>query len=299
MHVGVVDGAGRGARSRRRCAAAPRHRRAVPVPREPRRRARCATGEVAGGRRCAGAPPTYRFDPTRPESRLARAARSTTRCSAPPGGPTAFAAGEQRLDVRRARATSTGSIPGLLGMNIMGTGHVGHRLLRSCARASQQAAEAPGRHADAPRRDYLLAQMLARLVFLGRRGRRRCSASPRWSSRCRCAARCCALARRARCSARWRSRGLGLLVASRARRRSRRSSGWMNLVMLPMWVLSGVFFSSAHFPAATQPFDPRAAADRAERRPARRHAGRRLRSPRSAANWPSSARGPSGASLSR
>ena len=24
--------------------------------------------------------------------------------------------------------------------------------------------------------------------------------------------------------------------------------------MLPMWVVSGVFFSSAHFPAATQPF---------------------------------------------
>jgi ABC-type multidrug transport system permease subunit len=27
----------------------------------------------------------------------------------------------------------------------------------------------------------------------------------------------------------------------------------MNFAMLPMWVLSGVFFSSAHFPAAAQP----------------------------------------------
>ena len=27
----------------------------------------------------------------------------------------------------------------------------------------------------------------------------------------------------------------------------------MNLVQVPMWVLSGVFFSSAHFPAAAQP----------------------------------------------
>jgi ABC-type polysaccharide/polyol phosphate export permease len=27
----------------------------------------------------------------------------------------------------------------------------------------------------------------------------------------------------------------------------------MNLVMLPMFVLSGVFFSSSHFPAAMQP----------------------------------------------
>jgi ABC-type polysaccharide/polyol phosphate export permease len=28
----------------------------------------------------------------------------------------------------------------------------------------------------------------------------------------------------------------------------------MNLVMLPMWVFSGVFFSSGNFPDATQPF---------------------------------------------
>jgi ABC-type polysaccharide/polyol phosphate export permease len=28
----------------------------------------------------------------------------------------------------------------------------------------------------------------------------------------------------------------------------------MNLVMLPMWVLSGIFFSSERFPEAAQPF---------------------------------------------
>jgi len=28
----------------------------------------------------------------------------------------------------------------------------------------------------------------------------------------------------------------------------------MNLVMLPMWVLSGIFFSSERFPDAAQPF---------------------------------------------
>jgi ABC-type multidrug transport system permease subunit len=28
----------------------------------------------------------------------------------------------------------------------------------------------------------------------------------------------------------------------------------MNLVMMPMWVLSGVFFSSTNFPSAAQPF---------------------------------------------
>jgi ABC-type polysaccharide/polyol phosphate export permease len=30
-------------------------------------------------------------------------------------------------------------------------------------------------------------------------------------------------------------------------------SGLMNLVMLPMWIFSGVFFSSERFPEATQP----------------------------------------------
>ena len=46
--------------------------------------------------------------------------------------------------------------------------------------------------------------------------------------------------------------GLGLLVASRAKTMEG-VSGLMNLVMLPMWVLSGVFFSASRFPAAVQP----------------------------------------------
>jgi ABC-2 type transport system permease protein len=47
--------------------------------------------------------------------------------------------------------------------------------------------------------------------------------------------------------------GLGLLVASRARTLEA-VSGLMNLVMLPMWVLSGIFFSSERFPEVVQPF---------------------------------------------
>jgi len=46
--------------------------------------------------------------------------------------------------------------------------------------------------------------------------------------------------------------GIGLLVASRAKSLET-VSGLMNLVMLPMWVLSGIFFSSERFPAAVQP----------------------------------------------
>jgi ABC-type multidrug transport system permease subunit len=45
---------------------------------------------------------------------------------------------------------------------------------------------------------------------------------------------------------------LGLLVASRARTMEA-VSGLMNLVMLPMWILSGVFFSASRFPAMIQP----------------------------------------------
>ncbi len=47
--------------------------------------------------------------------------------------------------------------------------------------------------------------------------------------------------------------GLGLLTASRAQR-IESISGLMNLVMLPMWLMSGIFFSSDRFPDALQPF---------------------------------------------
>lgn len=47
--------------------------------------------------------------------------------------------------------------------------------------------------------------------------------------------------------------GIGLLVASRAKKMEV-VSGLMNLVMLPMYILSGVFFSSERFPEAMQPF---------------------------------------------
>jgi ABC-type multidrug transport system permease subunit len=46
---------------------------------------------------------------------------------------------------------------------------------------------------------------------------------------------------------------LGLLVASRARTMEA-ASGLMNVAMLPMWILSGVFFSASRFPKIIQPF---------------------------------------------
>lgn len=46
--------------------------------------------------------------------------------------------------------------------------------------------------------------------------------------------------------------GIGLAVASRART-IESVNGLMNLVMLPMWTLSGIFFSSERFPDSVQP----------------------------------------------
>jgi ABC-type multidrug transport system permease subunit len=45
---------------------------------------------------------------------------------------------------------------------------------------------------------------------------------------------------------------LGLLLSARPRT-VEGVSGLMNLVMLPMWIFSGVFFSSSRFPDAVQP----------------------------------------------
>jgi ABC-2 type transport system permease protein len=47
--------------------------------------------------------------------------------------------------------------------------------------------------------------------------------------------------------------GLGLLTASRAQK-IESVSGLINLIMMPMWIFSGVFFSYQRFPAVLQPF---------------------------------------------
>lgn len=47
--------------------------------------------------------------------------------------------------------------------------------------------------------------------------------------------------------------GMGLLVAARPKS-VEGVSGWMNLVMLPMWLLSGSFFSYSRFPEVMHPF---------------------------------------------
>lgn len=194
-----------------------------------------------------GTPPTYRFDPARPESKLARLAVDAALQRAA-GRADRFTAGEETIETVGARYIDW-LIPGLLGMNIMGTGmwSIGFSVVWArTRRVLKRLAATP-----MSRRDYLLAQMLARLVFLGLEvGALLGFAALAFSVPIR--------------GSLWTLTGvvllgalafggLGLLVASRART-IEAASGWMNFSMLPMWVVSGVFFSSAHFPAPMQPF---------------------------------------------
>jgi ABC-type multidrug transport system permease subunit len=194
-----------------------------------------------------GDPIVYRYDSTRTESRLARLAADDAvqrlRGRADPAR------------VRDARVTEPGSryidflIPGLLGMNLMGSGLWGvgfsvvqHRTKKLLKRLMAT----PMR-----RSHYLLSFVLSRLVFLlvevaalvgfawwifdvGVRGSLGAVGFITLLGAMSFA-------------------GLGMLVASRART-VEAVSGLMNLVMLPMWILSGTFFSYARFPDAMQPF---------------------------------------------
>jgi ABC-2 type transport system permease protein len=194
-----------------------------------------------------GDPPAYRFDPTRPESRVARmvvdAALQRWR-----GRGDAFVPREERVEVVGSRYIDW-LIPGLLGMNIMGTGMWGIGFSLVMARSKRVLK----RLAATPmsRTHYLLAQVLARLVFLVLEvgallvfGWLVFGVPIRGSIVTLSAVTLIgALSFGA----------LALLIAARPRT-IEAVSGWMNVVMMPMWVLSGVFFSSAHFPAVAQPF---------------------------------------------
>ncbi len=194
-----------------------------------------------------GTPPTYRFDPTRTESRLARMAVDDV---------LQRAAG--RIDPWHAKTNevvSEGSryidwlVPGLLGMNIMSTGlwSVGFSIVNARTRKLlKRLIATPMR-----RSHYLLSHALGRLVFLGLE-----VAAVLIFSRVvfqvpiRGSLVSLALLALVGAAA---FGGIGLLVASRART-VEAVSGLLNVVMLPMWLLSGVFFSSSNFPNVMQPF---------------------------------------------
>ena len=190
---------------------------------------------------------TYRYDSTRTESRLARLEVDAA-VQAARGRTDPVAVTEVRVAERGNRYIDF-LIPGLLGMNLMGSGMWGVGFVVVMARSKRllkRLMATPMRKSD-----YLLGFILSRLAFLaveigalvgfgwllfdvGVRGS--------WLGLGLVAA-----------LGSLTFSGLGLLVASRART-IEAVSGLMNLVMLPMWILSGTFFSYARFPEAMQPF---------------------------------------------
>lgn len=193
-----------------------------------------------------GVPPVYHLDPTRAESRLARRTVDDLLQRAA-GRVDAFAGRDAPIEAVGSRYIDW-LLPGLLGMNIMSTGlwGLGFSIVHARTRKLlKRLIASPMR-----RRDYLLAQLFGRLIFLGVEvgalllfGRLAFGVPMRGSIALvlmTCLIGAIAFG------------GLGLLVASRART-IEAVSGLLNLVMLPMWVLSGVFFSAANFPAILQP----------------------------------------------
>ncbi len=191
-------------------------------------------------------PPTYRFDPAREESRLARSIVDDALKRAA-GRTDPWTAREEPPEVAGSRYIDW-FIPGLIGMGIMTNGMWGiafgivqgrmRKLLKRMIASPMKKSE------------YLLAQLFARLIFLPAEvlvpllfavvvfgmpvnGHPATIAVVVLVGAFSFGA-------------------FGLLMASRVRT-IEAISGLMNLVMLPMWILSGVFFSSANFPASIQP----------------------------------------------
>jgi len=193
-----------------------------------------------------GTPPVYRYDPSRPESRLARLAVDDALQRAA-GRVDRWAPAEEAVVTPGSRYIDW-LVPGLVGLNVMATSlwGIGFSIVQARTRKLLKRLTAtPMRQ-----RDFLLAQITGRLLFL----------LPEVAVLVGFA--WIAFDVRIRGSL-WlfgavtllgtlSFAGLGLLMASRART-VEAMSGLLNVIMLPMWLLSGVFFSTANFPAAVQP----------------------------------------------
>jgi ABC-type multidrug transport system permease subunit len=181
-----------------------------------------------------GDPVTYVFDPTRSEGLLARRAVDD-----------AVQRAQGRQDpivVSERHLTESGSryidflIPGLLGLNLMGSGMwgIGFNIVQARRkRLLKRLLATPMR-----RSHYLLSYGLSRFVFMILE-----VAALVGFLNLLVVSIFGALA----------FAGMGLLTASRAQT-IEGVSGLMNFVMLPMWIFSGVFFSYSRFPEPLHPF---------------------------------------------
>jgi ABC-2 type transport system permease protein len=193
-----------------------------------------------------GRPPVYRFDEARAESQVARLAVDAALQRAA-GRTDAFTPGQEPIDLVGSRYIDW-LVPGLLGMNIMGTGlwGVGFGIVQARTRKLLKRLVAT----PMSRAEYLASHVLSRLLFLALETV--VIVGFAWAVfGVAVHGGLAALAVLALLGA-LSFGGLGLLVASRVRT-IEGVSGLMNLVMMPMWVLSGVFFASSNFPDLMQP----------------------------------------------
>ena len=245
MHVAVVDGAP----ASTKIAAALRSDRLLGVEQLPADSAAAAlrTGRVALVVIPAGDTAVqYEFDDTRPDARTARLMVDEA-LQRGRGRRDIVAVNERRVQERGSRYIDF-VIPGLLGMNIMGGGIWGlgysivdqrrkHLLKRLVATPMSRA-------------EYLISYLLSRIVLLVVEVGVLIGSSmllfdvPMRGS-------WLAIGAIIGMSA-LTFGGLGLLIAARPQT-IEGVSGLMNLAMLPMWVLSGVFFSAENFPKQVQP----------------------------------------------
>jgi ABC-2 type transport system permease protein len=194
----------------------------------------------------AGPPVVFHFDETRPDSRMARLeAEDALQRSA----------GRQDvMAVRAEKVTEKGSryidflIPGLLGMNLMGTGvwSLAFGVTNARSRRILKRLIATPMH----RGQYLFSLILGRLVFLLPEvvilvgiGWIFFGVAVRGST---------LLLLLTSLVGAMTFCGMGLLIAARTKT-IEGASGLANLVLMPMWILSGVFFSSERFPDVVQP----------------------------------------------
>jgi ABC-type multidrug transport system permease subunit len=193
-----------------------------------------------------GTPPAYRFDPAREESRVARLVVDEALKRAG-GRPEPWTAREDRIAVPGSRYVDW-LIPAIISLNIMNNGIWSIGFMTVTARLRKllkRLAASPMK-----KREFLMAPMLSRLVFLGPE-----VAAPLvfvalvFDTPIR--GSIINIAGIAVLGA-FAFGSIGLLVGSRART-FEAASGLMNATTVPMWVLSGVFFSSSNFPDAVQP----------------------------------------------
>lgn len=193
------------------------------------------------------APITLQYDSTREESRIARLL--TDRAIQQSAGQEPIVPLQEIRSAERGARYIDFLVPGLLGMNIMGTGMwgVGFGIAQMRQRKLlKRLVASPMRKSH-----FLLAQILFRMVFLAIEvtflvafGAYVLGVPVRGNLvTLGVVASLGAMA----------FAGLGLLVASRAQT-IEGVSGIMNFTMMPMWILSGVFFSYALFPEVLHPF---------------------------------------------